>query len=81
MEKTTKINMPFDKWCKLQKDFERINASLPDEEKLDFEKYKHCSNWGRLSFDLYGVEVGVFKKLNEPEFYNQKGDVSNETTR
>ncbi len=74
MEKTIKINMPFDKWCKLQKDFERVNASLPDEEKLDFEKYKHCSNWGRLSFDLYGVEVGVFKKLNEPEFYNQKGD-------
>ena len=64
--------MPFDKWCKLQKDFERVNASLPDEEKLDFEKYKHCSNWGRLSFDLYGVEVGVFKKLNEPEFYNQQ---------
>lgn len=74
MEKTIKINMPFDKWCKLQKDFERVNASLPDEEKLDFEKYKHCSNWGRLSFDLYGVEVGVFKKLSEPEFYNQKGD-------
>lgn len=72
MEKTIKINMPFDKWCKLQKDFERVNASLPDEEKLDFEKYKHCSNWGRLSFDLYGVEVGVFKKLNEPEFYNQQ---------
>lgn len=74
MEKTIKINMPFDKWCKLQKDFERVNASLPDEQKLDFEKYKYCSNWGRLSFDLYGVEVGIFKKLSEPEFYNQKGD-------
>ena len=74
MKKTIKINMPFDKWCKLQKDFERVNASLPDEQKLDFEKYKYCVDWGRLSFDLYGVEVGVFKKLSEPEFYNQKGD-------
>ena len=74
MEKTIKINMPFDKWCKLQKDFERINNLLPENQRLDFEEYKFCSNWGRLSFDLHGIEIGTFKKLREPEFYNQKGD-------
>ncbi|MED5605459.1 hypothetical protein VYE96_09040 [Fusobacterium pseudoperiodonticum] len=72
MEKSIKINMPFDKWCKLQKDFERINNLLPENQRLDFEKYKFCSNWGRLSFDLYSIEIGVFKKLREPEFYNQQ---------
>ena len=72
MEKSIKINMPFDKWCKLQEEFERINKLLPENQRLDFEKYKFCSNWGRLSFDLYGIEIGAFKKLREPEFYNQQ---------
>ena len=64
MEKTIKINMPF----------ERVNASLPENEKLDFEKYKYCVDWGRLSFDLHGIEMGAFKRLKEPEFYNKKGE-------
>mgnify|MGYP003086459273 FL=1 len=55
MGETVKINMPFDKWCKLQKDFERVNSKLPENEKLDFEKYKYCVDWGRLSFDLHGI--------------------------
>ena len=59
MGETVKINMPFDKWCKLQK---------------DFEKYKYCVDWGRLSFDLHGIEMGAFKRLKEPEFYNKKGE-------
>ena len=63
MEKTIKINMPFDKWCKLQKDFERVNASLPENQRLDFEKYKFCTDWGKLSFYLYGIEIGAFKEL------------------
>lgn len=74
MGETVKINMPFDKWCKLQKDFERVNSKLLENEKLDFEKYKYCVDWGRLSFDLHGVEMGAFKKLREPEFYNKKGE-------
>ena len=69
MGETVKINMPFDKWCKLQKDFERVNSKLPENEKLDFEKYKYCVDWGRLSFDLHGIEMGAFKRLKEPEFY------------
>ena len=72
MEKSIKINMPFTQWCKLQEEFERINKLLPESQRLDFEKYKFCSNWGRLSFDLYGIEIGAFKKLREPEFYNQQ---------
>ena len=72
MEKSIKINMPFDKWCKLQEEFERINKLLPENQRLDFEKYKFCSNWGRLSYDLPGIEIGPNKKLREPEFYNQQ---------
>jgi hypothetical protein len=72
MEKTIKINMPFDKWCKLQKDFERVNASLPENQRLDFEKYKFCTDWGKLSFDLYGIEIGAFKELKEPVYYTRK---------
>nr|DAP56053.1 MAG TPA: hypothetical protein [Caudoviricetes sp.] len=72
MEKSIKINMPFTQWCKLQEEFERINKLLPESQRLDFEKYKFCSNWGRLSFDLHGIEIGAFKKLREPEFYNQQ---------
>lgn len=72
MEKSIKINMPFAQWCKLQEEFERINNLLPENQRLDFEEYKFCSNWGRLSFDLHGIEIGAFKKLREPEFYNQQ---------
>ena len=72
MEKSIKINMPFAQWCKSQEEFERINKLLPENQRLNFEKYKFCSNWGRLSFDLHGIEIGAFKKLREPEFYNQQ---------
>ena len=41
----TKINMPFAKWCEVQKKFEEVNEILSDEEKLDFEKYKYCSSY------------------------------------
>ena len=41
-------------------------------KKLDFEKYKYCYNWGRLSFDLYCVGAGMKETLREPEFYNKK---------
>ena len=73
MSEYIKINMPFDKWCKIQKDFEELNSKLPEDKKLDFEKYKYCYNWGRLSFDLYCVGAGMKETLREPEFYNKKG--------
>ena len=73
MSESIKINMPFDKWCKIQKDFEELNSKLPEDKKLDFEKYKYCYNWGRLSFDLYCVGEGMKETLREPEFYNKKG--------
>ena len=72
MIESIKINMPFDKWCKIQKDFEELNSKLPEDKKLDFEKYKYCCNWGKLSFDLYCVEAGMKETLREPEFYNKK---------
>lgn len=72
MSESIKINMPFDKWCKIQKDFEELNSNLPEDKKLDFEKYKYCYNWGRLSFDLYCVGTGMKETLREPEFYNKK---------
>ena len=72
MSESIKINMPFDKWCKIQKDFEELNSKLPKDKKLDFEKYKYCYNWGRLSFDLYCVGAGMKETLREPEFYNKK---------
>lgn len=37
MSESIKINMPFDKWCKIQKDFEELNSKLPEDKKLDFE--------------------------------------------
>ena len=73
MSESIKINMPFDKWCRIQKDFEELNSKLPEDKKLDFEKYKYCYNWGRLSFDLYCVGAGMKETLREPEFYNKKG--------
>lgn len=72
MSESIKINMPFDKWCKIQKDFEELNSKLPENKKLDFEKYKYCYNWGKLSFDLYCVGAGMKETLREPEFYNKK---------
>jgi putative uncharacterized protein FNV2250 len=72
MSESIKINMPFEKWCKIQKDFEELNSKLPEDKKLDFEKYKYCYNWGKLSFDLYCVGVGMKETLREPEFYNKK---------
>ena len=72
MSESIKINMPFDKWCKIQKDFEELNSKLPEDKKLDFEKYKYCYNWGRLSFDLYCVGAEMKETLREPEFYNKK---------
>ena len=67
---TTKINMPFAKWCEVQKQFEEVNKILPDEEKLDFEKYKYCSSYGKLLWDLCAIKIGAFKRLKDPEFYN-----------
>ena len=72
MSESIKINMPFDKWCRIQKDFEELNSKLPEDKKLDFEKYKYCYNWGRLSFDLYCIGAGIKETLREPEFYNKK---------
>lgn len=72
MSESIKINMPFEKWCKIQKDFEELNSKLPKDKKLDFEKYKYCYNWGKLSFDLYCVGAGMKETLREPEFYNKK---------
>ena len=72
MSESIKINMPFDKWCRIQKDFEELNSKLPEDKKLDFEKYKYCYNWGKLSFDLYCVGAGMKETLREPEFYNKK---------
>ena len=74
MSESIKINMPFDKWCRIQKDFEELNSKLPEDKKLDFEKYKYCYNWGRLSFDLYCIGAGIKETLREPEFYNKKGE-------
>ena len=62
---TIKINMPFEKWVEVQKEFQEVNEMLPDNEKLDFEKYKYCSSYGRLLCHLYLIK--------EPEFYNKKG--------
>ena len=70
MSESIKINMPFDKWCRIQKDFEELNSKLPEDKKLDFDKY--CYNWGRLSFDLYCIGAGIKEALREPEFYNKK---------
>ena len=72
MSESIKINMPFEKWFKIQKDFEELNSKLPKDKKLDFEKYKYCYNWGKLSFDLYCVGAGMKETLREPEFYNKK---------
>ena len=72
MSESIKINMPFEKWYKIQKDFEELNSKLPEDKKLDFEKYKYCYNWGKLSFDLYCVGAGMKETLREPEFYNKK---------
>ena len=67
---TTKINMPFAKWCEVQKQFEEVNKILTDEEKLDFEKYKYCSSYGKLLWHLYAIKIGAFRSLKDPEFYN-----------
>lgn len=67
---TIKINMPFTKWCEVQKEFEEVNKILADKEKLDFEKYKYCSSYGKLLWHLHGIKIGAFKSLKEPEFYN-----------
>ena len=72
MGESIKINMPLEKWIQLQKNFDRVNAKLPENEKLDFEKYKFCTDWGKLSFDLYGIEIGAFKELKEPVYYTRK---------
>ena len=67
---TTKINMPFAKWCEVQKQFEEVNKILSDEEKLDFEKYKYCSSYGKLLWHLCAIKIGAFKSLKDPKFYN-----------
>ena len=67
---TTKINMPFAKWCEVQKQFEEVNKILSDEEKLDFEKYKYCSSYGKLLWHLCDIKIGAFRSLKDPEFYN-----------
>lgn len=72
MGESIKINMPLEKWIQLQKNFDRVNAKLAENEKLDFEKYKFCTDWGKLSFDLYGIEIGAFKELKEPVYYTRK---------
>ena len=69
---TIKINMPFEKWVEVQKEFQEVNEMLPDNEKLDFEKYKYCSSYGRLLCHLYLIKAGTNKTLKEPEFYNKK---------
>ena len=66
---TTKINMPFTKWCEVQKQFEEVNKILPDGQKLDFEKYKYCSCYGKLLWHLCAIKMGAFRNLKEPEFY------------
>ena len=66
---TIKINMPFPKWCEVQKEFEEVNKALPDGQKLDFEKYKYCSSYGKLLWHLYAIKIGAFKSLKDPEFY------------
>ena len=70
---TIKINMPFEKWVEVQKVFQEVNEMLPNNEKLDFEKYKYCSSYGRLLCHLYLIKTGTIKTLKEPEFYNKKG--------
>ena len=70
---TIKINMPFEKWVEVQKEFQEVNEMLPDNEKLDFEKYKYCSSYGRLLCHLYLIKTGTIKTLKEPEFSNKKG--------
>jgi len=45
---------------------------LPDEEKLDFEKYKYCSSYGKLLWHLCAIKIGAFRSLKDPEFYNWK---------
>ena len=70
---TIKINMPFEKWVEVQKEFQEVNEMLPDNEKLDFEKYKYCSSYGRLLCHLYLIKTRTIKTLKEPEFYNKKG--------
>ena len=72
MGETIKINMPFDKWIMVQNAFEKLNSKLPDNEKLDFEKYKYCTNYGRLIWDLNGIEIGALKTLKSPEFYTKR---------
>ncbi|EUB30957.1 MULTISPECIES: hypothetical protein [Fusobacterium] len=72
MSESIKINMPFAKWCEVQKEFEEVNKVLPNEDKLDFEKYKYCSSYGRLLCHLYLIKAGTNKTLKEPEFYNKK---------
>ena len=67
---TIKINMPFQKWCEVQKEFEEVNKILPDGEKLDFEKYKYCSSYGKLLWHLCAIKIGAFRSLKDPEFYN-----------
>ena len=69
---TIKINMPFEKWCEVQREFQEVNKILPDEAKLDFEKYKYCSSYGRLLCHLYLIKTRAIKTLKEPEFYNKK---------
>ena len=49
---------------------ESIKINMPFDK--DFEKYKYCYNWGRLSFDLYCIGAGIKEALREPEFYNKK---------
>jgi len=70
---TIKINMPFEKWVEVQKEFQEVNEMLSDNEKLDFEKYKYCSSYGRLLCHLYLIKTETIKTLKEPEFYNKKG--------
>ena len=70
---TIKINMPFEKWVEVQNEFKEVNKMLADDEKLDFEKYKYCSSYGRLLCHLYLIKTGIIKTLKEPEFYNKKG--------
>ena len=55
--------MPFEKWVEVQKEFQEVNEMLSDNEKLDFEKYKYCSSYGRFLCHLYLIKTGTIKTL------------------
>lgn len=64
---TTKLKMPFQTWCQIQKLASKLNATR--KQKIDIDKYAEVKRGGRLLYDLISVELGARDNIEDVEYY------------